>query len=263
VIDECGHVIGINTAMPDGFRRDVGIGYAIPADIATRTIARLARGDIAAERHLGISVRALAPRLAEAIGVAPGSGVLVESVTANSPAWRAGLAPSDVILAIGDTPIAALRDIAVALDRARADTGLPMKILRENDALTLVLPPATPVAPAAKVKTPADLVPVDAERLGITLSEGGAAKVMTLAEHGPAASAGVVAGDVILAVGRTRVASAADAKRLIGSVIRAPFALLLAGRDGSTRYVVIDPWATGLDADGLGGNMRNPKSATF
>jgi membrane-associated protease RseP (regulator of RpoE activity) len=105
--------------------------------------------------------------------------------------------------------------------------------------------------------------PVDADHLGITLSEGGAAKIITLAERGPAAAAGIVAGDVILAVGRTRVASAADAKRLIGQVIYAPFALLLAGRDGATRYVVVDPWAAGLDGDGLGGNMRNPKSATF
>jgi S1-C subfamily serine protease len=264
VINECGRVIGINTAMPDGFRRDVGIGYAIPADIAARTVARLARGEATMARHLGVSVRALAPRLAEAIGVAPGSGVLVESVAANSPAWRAGLAASDVILAVGDVPIASLRDIAVALDRAKPDAGLPMTVLRENDRLTLMLPPASPAAPAAKAaRTPADLTPVEAERLGITLSDGGAAKVMALAEHGPAASAGVVAGAVILAVGRTRVASAADARRLIGPAIQAPFALLLAGRDGSTRYVVVDPWASGLDADGLGGNMRNPKSATF
>jgi len=42
-----------------------------------------------------------------------------------------------------------------------------------------------------------------------------------------------------------------------------PFALLLADAHGPTRYVVVDPWAGGLDGDGLAGNMRNPRSASY
>ncbi len=264
VIDEQGRVIGINTAMPDGFRRDVGIAYAIPAAIAVPTVARLARGEPSAYRQLGVSLRALAPRLAEAIGLAPGSGVLVEAVAPNSAAWRAGLAASDVILRIGDVSVAKLRDVAVALYQSDSAKGLAIEILRENDRLTLMLAPAPAVAGAAPVKRrDPDRTAVEADQLGMTLSEGGAARVLTLAERGPAAVAGIVAGDVILAVGRTRVASAADAKRLIGQTVFSPFALLLLSRDGSTRYVVVDPWAAGLDGDGLGGNMRHPKSATF
>ncbi|MEO8669140.1 MAG: trypsin-like peptidase domain-containing protein, partial [Bauldia sp.] len=264
VIDERGRVIGINTAMPDGFRRDVGIAYAIPADVALRTVTRLARGETIAHRELGVSLRALAPRLAEAIGLAPGSGALVESVAPNSAAWRAGMAASDVILRIGDMPIERLRDVAVGLFRADPSAGLAVEILRGNDRLTLMLAPATATAEARPAKRgDPDRTAVEAENLGMTLSEGGAARVLALAEHGPAAAAGVVAGDIILAVGRVRVASAADAKQLIGNTIFNPFALLLLARDGTTRYVVVDPWAAGLDGDGLGGNMRNPKSATF
>jgi C-terminal processing protease CtpA/Prc len=99
--------------------------------------------------------------------------------------------------------------------------------------------------------------------LGLTIGEDGGARVLTIEKGSPAAAAGVAAGDVVVAVGLTQVASAGEAKQLIGDVVTKPFALLLADRRGATRYVVVDPWAGGLDGDRLGGNMRNPRSASY
>lgn len=264
VIDEHGAVIGINTAMPDGFRRDVGIAYAIPAAIAVPAIARLAAGESVEPRHIGISARALTPRLAAAVGMKPGVGILVESVEAGSAAAVAGILPADVIVALGPDKLGALRDIAVALDRA--DPGQPLNayVIRGTEKLVLRLPPvvAREVASLAEGRVhPRRWIDFDA--LGLVLSNAGPARVVTVDQRSPAADAGISPGDTIVAVGRTRVASAPGARQVIGAVVTEPFALLLVDAAGATRYVVVDPWSPGLDGDGLGGNMRNPRSASF
>ncbi len=265
VIDETGAVIGINTAMPDGFRRDVGIAYAIPAAIAAETVARLvAEGDPPA-RRIGASFRALTPRLAEATGLAPGAGVLVEAVEAGGVAAEAGLAPADLVVAIGAMTVGELRDIAVAIDRANPRASLDVFAIRGTERIVITLPPAGPPEPApVPPPRPSKSRPwVGAAELGLTLAGAGPARVAAVADGSPAAAAGVGAGDTILAVGRTRAGTGFEAGRLIGAVVTRPVALLLAASDGSTRYVVIDPWAAGLDGDGLGGNMRHPRSVAF
>lgn len=265
VINQRGEVIGINTAMPDGFRRDVGVAYAIPAEVVERVVERLASGAAVPMRKLGVSLRALTPRLAAAVGVAPDIGVLVESVASGSAAFSAGLVPSDVIVAIGDGPVGALRDVAVALDRADPAASLDVYVIRAMERIVLALPPAEMASPEV-VETTDKRSPrrwIEAERLGFTLDEREPARVIAVERGGPASAAGVVPGDRIVAVGRTRVDSALQVKRLIGPVVTEPFALLLADDDGATRYTVVDPWAPGLDADRLGGNMRHPKSASF
>lgn len=268
VIDATGKVIGINVAMPDGFRRDVGIAYAIPAAVAERAVLRLDSGAPVVERRLGVSVRALTPRLAAAIGVSPDKGALVESVAPGSAAEKAGIVASDIIVSVGGHPVGELRDVAVGIDRAAPAAPLPIVIERGDETLTIALPPvqAAEVKPAAKPRLRGGgggRKQVPSTALGFTIAEDGAAKVLTIEKGSPAAAAGVAAGDIVVAVGLAHVASAGEARKLIGDVVTKPFALLLADRRGATRYVVVDPWAGGLDGDGLGGNMRHPRSAAF
>ena len=265
VIDTRGRVIGINSAMPDGFRRDVGIAYAIPAAIALRAVRDLAGGKLALEHHVGISVRALAPRLASAVGVAPDRGVLVESVETGSAADGAGIRAADLVLSVAGRRISELRDIAIALDRADPLAAVPIELLRGEQQVSVSLPPATPEPPArpsARLRSGGGKA-VAASDLGFTLAADGTPQVAAVAKRSAAAAAGLAAGDTVVAVGRTSVDTSADAWRLIGERVAAPFALLVADLAGTTRYVVIDPWASGLDGDGLNGNMRHPRSARF
>ncbi len=269
VIDAAGKVIGINVAMPDGFRRDVGIAYAIPADVAQRTITRLAAGLATAERRIGVTLRALTPRLADAIGVDSGAGALVESVQARSPADTAGIIASDIIVGVGTHKVTELRDVAIGIAQADTTAPLAIAVLRGKETVTLQLPPApAPVATAdARPKPKKTLLggraPVPVSELGIVMASGDKAEIISIIKGTPAAAAGLAAGDIVLAVGRTQIASAAEAKSLIGPAVARPFALLLADANGGTRYVVVDPYAGGLDGDGLGGNMRNPRSVSY
>ena len=266
VIDTTGKVIGVNVAMPDGFRRDVGIAYAIPAAVAKPVAISLAAGIPVIERRLGVTVRALTPRLAEAIGVAAEVGALVEAVAPRSPAETAGIVASDIIIALGTHEVRELRDLAIGVSKADPAASLPVRILRGQEIVMVELPPVPVSAAAAPVSAPpwrAERKPVPASELGFSFAANGSATIHSVDRGTAAAAAGIAAGDVILAVGRTKISSAGEAKGLIGEYVVKDFALLLADTRGSTRYVVIDPWAKGLDGDALGGNMRDPRSASY
>jgi len=185
-------------------------------------------------------------------------------VEPGSSGATAGLQAADVIVKVGTMEIGTLRDVALALDRAPPGGTLDVSITRGAEHLILSLPPAQVEAdtiPVAGRTEPRHWV--DASSLGLGLASTGLARVLDVVEGGAADKAGIAPGDTILAVGRTRTASTARATQLIGAVITEPFALLLADVTGQTRYVVVDPWAPGLDGDGLGGNMRHPRSARF
>src|SRR5690606_20778350 len=109
----------------------------------------------------------------------------------------AGIAAADVIVAIGPTPVAALRDVAVALDVTDPDAPAEAYVIRGNERLVLTLPPAEkPMAAAAPAPTGAEPRRwLEADSLGLGLAERGPARVVSIAPGSPAEEAGVTPGD--------------------------------------------------------------------
>jgi serine protease Do len=95
-----GKVIGINTAIYTPNTGSVGIGFAVPANLAQPVIAQLkTRGKV--ERGcLGVRIRDLTPELAQSFGLPKAEGGLVADLIADGPAVRAGFAQGDVILSV-------------------------------------------------------------------------------------------------------------------------------------------------------------------
>ncbi|MBO0739745.1 MAG: trypsin-like peptidase domain-containing protein, partial [Alphaproteobacteria bacterium] len=110
-----GRVIGINTAIYTPNTGSVGIGFAVPANLAQPVIAQLkARGKV--ERGwLGVRIQDLTPELAYGFGPPKAKGGLIAGVTPDSPAARAGFAPGDVILSVNGQDITKKRDLLLAL----------------------------------------------------------------------------------------------------------------------------------------------------
>lgn len=104
LINSNGDVIGINTAIFSRNGANVGVGFAISGNLALKIARRLvAKGEVA-RGYLGIVVAALTPELAKVFRVTP-EGVLVNDVSANSPAAGAGYRPGDVIIAFNGSPV--------------------------------------------------------------------------------------------------------------------------------------------------------------
>lgn len=122
-----GQVIGVNTAIlsPDG--GSVGIGFAVPADLVQTVVADLADDGTVARGWLGVNIRPMTDEVANVLGYDTPKGAVIEAVSDDSPAARAGLKKGDIIMSFGDTSVQDLRDLtrAVATTEPEQDAKSP------------------------------------------------------------------------------------------------------------------------------------------
>src|SRR6185295_2930674 len=101
LVDMTGRLVGINTAIFSRSGGSQGIGFAIPANMVRVVVASAKSGGKAVKRPwLGAKLQAVTPEIAESLGLKLPNGALVANVAPTTPAARAGLKPSDLIVAI-------------------------------------------------------------------------------------------------------------------------------------------------------------------
>ena len=137
MFDSKGKLIGVNTAIfSNAAGGNIGIGFAIPANIAIPVIAQLkARGKVI-RGWLGVSVQYIDPNMADALGLEEPYGAYVISVIADSPAEKYGLQPDDLIVEISGKLINSPQLLAQIVSATEIGDKLNLKILRfENGKL--------------------------------------------------------------------------------------------------------------------------------
>lgn len=106
LVDAKGRLVGINSAILSPSRGNIGIGFAIPVNLAMTIMKSLIETGAVTRGFLGVSTEALTPDIAEQFGLAKDArGVLVTDVTAGKSADRAGIKPDDVIVAVNGKPV--------------------------------------------------------------------------------------------------------------------------------------------------------------
>jgi serine protease Do len=249
LVNLSGEVVGINTAI---VATGQGIGFAIPINMARDVTDRLIAQGRVVRGWLGIGIQELTEELATQFGVKPEDGVLVGNVMKDSPAEKGGLKAGDIIQEFNDARISSVRQLQREVAQSPISAPAKVKVLREQQSLNLTVvlgeqpsegvagpgggPPETADRFGFSVQ---DLTPELREQLKIPVSEG--IVVAGVEEGGPAAQAGIRAGDVIAEVNRERVRSAADLTRLLGQMRRGSNLLLLVQREGNSRFVVLSP----------------------
>jgi len=101
-----GEVVGVNTAIFSRSGGYMGVGFAIPSNLARAIAEQLVASGKVARGYIGLTVQPLTPDIAEALGLKDARGVLVSQVNANSPAERAGLRAGDVLVSLDGIPLA-------------------------------------------------------------------------------------------------------------------------------------------------------------
>ena len=251
LVNMSGEVIGINTAI---VATGQGIGFAIPINMAREITDRLIAQGRVVRGWLGIGIQELTEELAAQFGVKPDDGVLVGNVMKDSPAEKAGLKTGDIIQEFNAVKITNVRQLQREVAQGAVNAQAKVKVLREKQPLTLTVvlgeqPTETAAAPS-EGQTPTET----AERFGFTVQDltpelreqlkvpaGTGVVVSGVDDDGPAAKAGLRAGDVIAEVNRERVRNATDVARLLGQLRKGSNLLLLVQRDGNSRFVVVSP----------------------
>ncbi|MDB5106740.1 MAG: protease Do [Fibrobacteres bacterium] len=254
-----GEVVGINTAIYSQSGGYMGIGFAIPVNLARNIMESLVKNGKVTRGWLGVSIQAVSMDMAEALGLKGRKGALIGDVVPGGPADKAGLKRGDVILKLQGQDIRDANDLMNRIAMIAPGTKVDLTVFRDGRESTL----------SAKITKrdeerlaaqdqgqgqeeteeggrvtglgmeAADLSDELRQRLKLGRSVKSGAVVINLDPEGGAAQAGIQVGDVILEANRKKVESAKDLQTAVSKAGKAKKILFLVTRQGSTFYAVV------------------------
>ena len=132
-----GELVGINTAQIGPAGGNVGIGFAVPVNIAISVMHQLAEYGEMRRGQIGVNVRDVTPDIARALGIGIERGAIITSIAPGSPAARAGLRVDDVLVSIGGVTVGSSRDVRNAIGMVRAGKGIVLDVLRKRRTIRI------------------------------------------------------------------------------------------------------------------------------
>lgn len=221
LVDMNGKLVGINTAIFSRSGGSQGIGFAIPANMIRVVVASAEHGGKAVRRPwLGARMQTVTPEIAESLGLKRPSGALVVNVTPGSPAARAGLKVSDLVVGIdGQTvddpnafgyrfatrPLGGVTQVDVQRGGKLVKLSVPLETAPDTNRDEITISGRSPFQ-GAKV---ANISPAVADELQLDNSTEGVV-VLGIADGGTASDVGFRKGDVIVAVNGKKIEKTSD-----------------------------------------------------
>ena len=205
-----GELVGINTAIIGPSGGNVGIGFAVPVNIATAVTQQLAEHGEMQRGKIGVMIQDLTPDLAEALGLDVERGALVSRVESGSPAEAAGLHDGDVIVAVNGAKVEGSRDLRNSIGLVRVGEEIELDVEREQRRIRLNVRVGGKETGAriGAVDAPPALQGAMLRDLEQGDSAYGRIEGVIAADvepRSPAARNGIRPGDIIVAVNRRRV----------------------------------------------------------
>ena len=255
-----GEVVGINTAIYSPNGGSVGIGFAIPANMAKPVIDQLRNNGSVKRGWIGVQIQMVTPEIADSLGMDKPKGALVVDVTPDSPAAKAGLKSGDVILRVGGDEITDMQVLPRLVANLQIGADVRFQILRDGSEKALALkigkmPAERKVASLGDhEKTPSgeltlgmsleELSPTVRQQVGIPDDVDGVL-VTGVKGDSPAAEAGIAPGDIVVSIGSDTVKTPAQVSSGIEKAKKSDRSSVLAriNRGGAQRFVAL-PLAT-------------------
>ena len=138
LFDASGRVIGVNTAIFSPSGGNVGIGFAIPAEMVRRVAQQIVEQGHVSRGRIGVALQAITPNIARAVDAPDTRGALIAQVDPDGSA-AASVRPGDIVRRFNGKAIEAPRDLARMVADAKAGSRLPMSVLREGRSVELTV----------------------------------------------------------------------------------------------------------------------------
>jgi serine protease Do len=241
-----GEVIGMNTAIISGNSGgNVGIGFAIPINIAKGILSDLKEKGEVTRGWLGVMIQKITPDLAKSFGLKDSDGALVGDVIPDGPADKAGIKRGDVIVRFDGQPIKEMENLPKIVAATPPDKTVDVVVMRNGKKKTLKVEIAVlkdgerqQVAKAdplgLKVQ---DITPEIAQSLKLEDRDGVLVADVTAGE--PAAESGIRRGDIIAEINRNPVKNLEDYDSLTANLEAGSSVLFLIKRGGTTIYIAV------------------------
>jgi serine protease Do len=257
LVNSRGQLIGINTAILSPNGGNLGIGFAVPVNLARNVMEQISRTGKVTRAWLGVALQDVTSDMAPMFHLDKPRGALVADLDPQGPAAKAGIKSGDVILSIDDKPITGSRSLQLLLGQMSPGTAARLTILRDGRQqdvnVTLAEQPAEkPKSSAPQREDSSNEQPPTAETIGVTVRtlDAQTARRLGLAastegvavvnvESGSAASeAGLHHGDIIVEVNRHPVRNETEFDSAMNRLGNGT-AVLFVNSGGRTHYVTI------------------------
>lgn len=251
LINMRGEVVGINSQILSRSGGFMGISLSIPIDDAVKVADQLRSGGKVIRGRIGVSIAPVSKDVAESIGLGKAQGALVQGVEPGTPADKAGVEAGDIITKFNGQVIDKAPDLPRLVAATKPGTKSTLQVFRRGAYKDL----SVTVGEMDSPKTQAEAAKgeprtASAAALGLTVSDLSAAQKRELRQNGgvlvdeaqgPAARAGLRAGDIILSVANVQIASAKEFEAVLAKVEKGRAVNVLVRRGEWAQYAVIRP----------------------
>jgi len=243
-----GEVIGINTAIYTQSGGNVGIGFAIPINIAKSVMSQLKEKGKVTRGWLGVLIQMVTPEIKEKFGLKKEQGALIAEVTKGSPAERAGLERGDVIVSFDGKKVKDMSTLPPMVATIPVGIEVEVTVIRKGQEKRLTVKVGELKEETREAATIPDieessglsvqqLTPELAESLSLKGEKG--VVVSGVRNGSPAAEAGLQRGDLIQEIENEPVENVDDYKRIMRESASKKQILMVIRHRGHTRYVVL------------------------
>lgn len=249
LVDTRGELVGINSQILTPSGGSIGIGFAIPSDMAENVMQQLIKTGTVRRARMGVTVQGVTSDLAQSLGLKDVRGALVSSVESGSPAAKAGIERGDVILSFNGQPVSDSNTLRNRVASSRPGSSASVTLMRngreETKQLTLGELEGTRRATNDSEDrgkggrygmAVSPLTPDVANQLGVHAKSGLVVEEVTPAS--PASDAGIREGDVIVEVNHQPVNNLSQFQEAVKANGNRP-ALLLVNRQGNQLYLAL------------------------
>jgi len=257
-----GEVVGINTAIISPSGGSIGIGFSIPANLATGVVDQLVEFGETRRGWLGVQIQTVTDEIAESLGLEEASGALVGGVVKDGPAEASGIKSGDVILNFDGQAVAEMRDLPRIVAETAVEKEVDVEILRKGEKQTIkvvlgrledgekkLASLSTGEEESAEEPEVKSILGMKLSALTDQLREEGKLNedvkglVITEVEGGTAAEdKGIKKGEIIVQIGQEPVESLADAQEQLEKLEsdgRKNALLMVSTPTGDIRFVVV------------------------